>query len=170
MSPSLLPLPQGPVAGGGWGCPDGSTRRQTAFYRQCAHLATRGMVAASCSYKVEPLRSPPPPWIRDAGVVEGAAAVAYLREHAAELNVDASRVANGGGSAGGYVAAGAAFVPLGVGGPGGRGTNPRPGGAPPRHAAAPGLGVAGAHRPTAGGGRGAPRPHAAGAVAPRPRL
>ena len=79
------------------------------------------MVAASCSYKVEPLRSPPPPWIRDAGVVEGAAAVAYLREHAAELNIDTSRVANGGGSAGGYVAAGAAFVPLGVGGPGGAG-------------------------------------------------
>eukprot|EP01043_Picozoa_sp_COSAG02_P031673 COSAG02_NODE_2079_length_9902_cov_3.742018_2_plen_331_part_00 len=91
---------------------------QTAFYRQAVHLATRGMVAGVCSYKVE---SQPTQATRDAGVVQAAAAVEFMRNHAVELNIDAHRVVASGGSAGGYIAAGACFVPLGTGGPGGPG-------------------------------------------------
>ena len=49
---------------------------QTAFYRQAVHLATRGMVAGVCSYKVEP---EPTQTTRDAGVAEAAAAVEFMR-------------------------------------------------------------------------------------------
>eukprot|EP01046_Picozoa_sp_COSAG06_P058717 COSAG06_NODE_11889_length_1451_cov_3.036243_1_plen_264_part_00 len=91
---------------------------QTAFYRQAAHLATRGMVAGVCSYKVE---AEPTQATREAGIAEAAAAVEFMRKHAVELNVDARRVVASGGSAGGYIAAGACFVPLGSGGPGGAG-------------------------------------------------
>lgn len=91
---------------------------QTAFYRQAVHLARRGMVAGVCSYKVE---SEPTQATRDAGVAEAASAVEFVRKHAVELNVDARRVVASGGSAGGYIAAGACFVPLGSGGPSGAG-------------------------------------------------
>lgn len=91
---------------------------QTAFYRQAVHLATRGMVAGVCSYQVEP---EPTQATRDAGVAEAAAAVEFMRKHAVELNVDPARVVASGGSAGGYIAAGACFVPLGSAGPGAAG-------------------------------------------------
>jgi hypothetical protein len=49
---------------------------------RCAHLQTRGMCAAVCSYAVDVA---PDNSTRDAGVVDAAAAVAYLRVSAAAV-------------------------------------------------------------------------------------
>lgn len=82
--------------GGGWvkGTP-------TQFYPQCRRLADLGMVAISAEYRVAERHGTAP---RDC-VADGFAALRWLRAHAAELGVDASRIAAGGGSAGGHVAA-----------------------------------------------------------------
>lgn len=82
--------------GGGWvrGTP-------TQFYPQCRRLADRGLVALSAEYRVAERHGAAP---RDC-VADGFAALRWLREHAAELGVDPARIAAGGGSAGGHVAA-----------------------------------------------------------------
>ena len=82
--------------GGGW---VGGTPSQ--FYRQSAHLAERGMVAYCAEYRVRSRNNATP---FDC-VTDGKSAVRYVREHAAELGVDPQRIAAGGGSAGGHVAA-----------------------------------------------------------------
>ena len=82
--------------GGGWvgGTP-------TQFYQQSAHLAQRGMVAYCAEYRVKSRNNATP---FDC-VEDGKSAVRYIREHAKELGVDPERIAAGGGSAGGHVAA-----------------------------------------------------------------
>lgn len=82
--------------GGGWrsGSPD-------QFYPHCRYLATRDMVAISAEYRVANRNQTSP---REC-VMDGKSAIRWIREHAAELGVDPDRIAAGGGSAGGHVAA-----------------------------------------------------------------
>jgi len=82
--------------GGGW---QGGNPKQ--FFPHCEHLASRGMVACSAQYRVKSTHGVSPAEC----VVDGKSAVRWLRSHASELGVDPARVAAGGGSAGGHVAA-----------------------------------------------------------------
>lgn len=84
--------------GGGW---VGGSPRQ--FYPHCAYLARRGMVAFAAEYRVKNRHGTTPYEC----VSDGKSAIRWIREHAAELGIDANRIAAGGGSAGGQVAAAA---------------------------------------------------------------
>lgn len=84
--------------GGAW---RGGTPSQ--FYHHCSYLASRGMVAISAEYRVESEHGATPYEC----VADGKSAVRWLRQHAAELGLDPCRIAAGGGSAGGQVAAAA---------------------------------------------------------------
>jgi len=87
--------------GGGW--VGGSTSQ---FYPHADYLASRGMVAMAAEYRVAKRHGTSP---REC-VADGKSAVRYLRRHADDLGIDAHRVAAGGGSAGGHVAAATATV------------------------------------------------------------
>lgn len=87
--------------GGGW--VSGNPKQ---FYPHCADLAKRGMVAVSAEYRIANTHGTKP----QACVADGKSAVRYLREHAAELGIDPEKIAAGGGSAGGHVAASTALV------------------------------------------------------------
>ena len=82
--------------GGGWvgGSP-------TQFFPQSRYLASRGMVAVSAQYRTRGSHGTSPMEC----VNDGKSAVRWMREHAAELGIDPGRIAAGGGSAGGHVAA-----------------------------------------------------------------
>jgi len=82
--------------GGGW---KGGT--PTHFEPQARYLATRGMVTAVAEYRVKSRNQTEP----KACVEDGRAAVRWLRTHAAEWGIDPNRIAAGGGSPGGHVAA-----------------------------------------------------------------
>lgn len=82
--------------GGGW---NGGSPSQ--FYPHCAYLASRGMVAMSAEYRVKSRHGTTP---REC-VEDGKSAVRWIRRHAKELGVDPGKIAAGGGSAGGHVAA-----------------------------------------------------------------
>ncbi|MEZ6056964.1 MAG: alpha/beta hydrolase [Planctomycetaceae bacterium] len=86
--------------GGGW--VGGSA---TQFYPHSAHLADLGMVAICAEYRVKS-KHHTTPW---ECVADGHDAVRWVREHAGELGVDPDRIAAGGGSAGGHVAAAVAL-------------------------------------------------------------
>ena len=88
--------------GGGW---NGGTPSQ--FYPHCAHLAEKGIYAASAEYRVKSRHGTTP---FDC-VADGKSAVRYLRANAKQLGIDPERIAAGGGSAGGHVAAAVATVP-----------------------------------------------------------
>ena len=82
--------------GGGW-----SGGSPSQFYHQSKYLAQHGVLAISAEYRTK----------SNGGVVpaecvkDGKAAIRYVRKHAKELGVDPNRIASGGGSAGGHVAA-----------------------------------------------------------------
>jgi acetyl esterase/lipase len=82
--------------GGGWA--DGSASH---FHPQCEYLASRGMVAISAEYRVQDLHGTTP----QECVKDGKSAIRYVRQNAVALGGDPNRIAAGGGSAGGYVAA-----------------------------------------------------------------
>jgi acetyl esterase len=88
--------------GGGWN--NGSPAQ---FLNQCKTLASRGMIAAAADYRVASrhqstiLQS----------VQDAKSAVRWLRTHAARLGVDPERIAAGGGSAGGHLAACTGLIP-----------------------------------------------------------
>jgi acetyl esterase/lipase len=84
--------------GGAW--VDGSPSH---FHPQCEYLASRGMVAISAEYRVKNLHGTTP----QECVKDGKSAIRYVRQNAAALGVDPNRIAAGGGSAGGHVAAAA---------------------------------------------------------------
>ena len=88
--------------GGGWvnGTP-------TQFFEHCRYLASRGMVAFSVEYRVKNKHGVTP----SACVSDGKSAVRWIRAHAEEYGIDPQRIAAGGGSAGGYVAACTALIP-----------------------------------------------------------
>jgi acetyl esterase len=82
--------------GGGW-----NSGTASQFHPQCAHLASRGMVAISADYRVAKTHGTTP---REC-VQDGKSAIRWVRQHAKELGIDPERLAAGGGSAGGQVAA-----------------------------------------------------------------
>lgn len=82
--------------GGGW-----VNGNPSQFYPHCCYLATRGMVAISAEYRVRSRHGTTP----FECVEDGKSAVRWVRSHAAELGIDPQRIAAGGGSAGGHVAA-----------------------------------------------------------------
>ena len=87
--------------GGGWkgGAP-------TQFYPQCAHYADRGMLAIAAEYRVKNVHDTAPyDCVKDAK-----SAMRWVRHFARELGVDPHRIAAGGGSAGGHVAAATALL------------------------------------------------------------
>lgn len=82
--------------GGGWvgGSP-------SQFYPHCEYLAGRGMIAMAAEYRVKTRHDTTPAEC----VKDGKSAVRWIRANAARLGVDPGRIAAGGGSAGGHVAA-----------------------------------------------------------------
>lgn len=87
--------------GGGW-----SSGSPSQFEPQCRALAARGMVAITADYRVATRQQ-----AKAADCVADAkSAVRWLRQNAARLGLDPNRIAAGGGSAGGHIAA-ATLVP-----------------------------------------------------------
>lgn len=87
--------------GGGW---RGGSPGQ--YLPQCLHLAQRGMVAISVDYRVRNRHSVfPQDCLRDAK-----AAIRWVRANATRLGVDPDKIAAGGGSAGGHLAAATALI------------------------------------------------------------
>jgi acetyl esterase/lipase len=88
--------------GGGWrsGTPG-------QFEMQCKYLASRGMLAITADYRVSSRNGTK----ATACVEDGKSAVRWIRKNARTLGVNSAKVAAGGGSAGGHVAAAIATVP-----------------------------------------------------------
>lgn len=82
--------------GGGW---VGGTPAQ--FYPHCEHLSEKGLVAISAEYRTKKSHGTDP----FACVEDGKSAIRWVRENAAQLGIDPTKVIAGGGSAGGHVAA-----------------------------------------------------------------
>ncbi|MFT4538963.1 MAG: acetyl esterase [Planctomycetota bacterium] len=82
--------------GGGWN--GGST---TQFEPHARYLAQRGMVGIVADYRVKSRQGTTP----FECVADGKSALRWVREHSARLGIDPTRIAAGGGSAGGHVAA-----------------------------------------------------------------
>lgn len=83
--------------GGGWvgGAP-------SQFLHHCEYLAKRGMVAIEADYRHLDKTTKEPPLVC---VQDAKSAMRWVRSHAAELGIDPDRIASGGGSAGGHLAA-----------------------------------------------------------------
>ncbi len=82
--------------GGGW--VDGHARQLAP---QAAYLASRGMVAMTAEYRVKNRHGTGP----RACIHDALAAIRWVRTHTGRLGIDPHRVAAGGASAGGHVAA-----------------------------------------------------------------
>jgi acetyl esterase len=87
--------------GGGW---VGGNPNQ--FYPHCRHLADQGLVAISAEYRVKNQHGTTP---FDC-VKDGKSAIRWVRENAHSLGINPRKIAAGGGSAGGHVAAATATV------------------------------------------------------------
>jgi acetyl esterase/lipase len=87
--------------GGGWrnGTP-------AQFVEHCKHLASRGMVAITAEYRVKSRHNVTPLEC----IADAKSALRWVRGKANELGLDANRIAAGGGSAGGHLAAATATV------------------------------------------------------------
>ena len=88
--------------GGGW-----TSGTPAQFEPQSRHLASRGMIAIVADYRVKSRQNALP---ADC-VSDAKACVRWVRANAARLGIDPSRIAVGGGSAGGHLAAAVATVP-----------------------------------------------------------
>jgi len=88
--------------GGGW---TGGSPAQ--FEPQSRHLAQRGMVAIVADYRVKSRQNAKP---ADC-VADAKACVRWVRANAPRLGIDPDRIAVGGGSAGGHLAASVATLP-----------------------------------------------------------
>jgi acetyl esterase/lipase len=87
--------------GGGWN--SGSPQQ---FEEQCRYLAGRGMVAITADYRVKTRQNAKPIQC----VADARSAIRWVRANASKLGVDPNRIAAGGGSAGGHLAASTAFI------------------------------------------------------------
>ena len=87
--------------GGGW---VGGSPGQ--FYPHCRYFASRGMVAMAAEYRVAKQHKTSP---REC-VKDGKSAIRWIRTEANALGIDPDRLAAGGGSAGGHVAAATATL------------------------------------------------------------
>ncbi|HUT10565.1 MAG TPA: alpha/beta hydrolase [Thermoguttaceae bacterium] len=88
--------------GGGW---VGGSPKQ--FFPHAQYLASRGMVAMAADYRVKSRQGTTP----FECVKDGKSAVRWIRANAERLGIDPQRIAAGGGSAGGHVAAAIGNVP-----------------------------------------------------------
>ncbi|MCB1020401.1 MAG: alpha/beta hydrolase [Bryobacterales bacterium] len=88
--------------GGGWRA--GSPMQ---FVEHSKYLASRGMVAMVADYRVSSRNQN----TADKCVEDAKAAMRYVRKNAKRLGIDAKRLASGGGSAGGHLAAAVATLP-----------------------------------------------------------
>lgn len=87
--------------GGGW-----SLGTPLQFYRECAHFAAKGMVAVTAEYRILYLHKTSP----FESFEDAKDAIRWLRQHASEMNIDPSRIAAAGASAGGQLAASAGMI------------------------------------------------------------
>ena len=87
--------------GGGW-----TSGTPAQFERQARYLAKRGMIAICADYRVKGRQDTTP---REC-VADGKSAIRWVRANAERLGIDPDRIAAGGGSAGGHVAAAAGMV------------------------------------------------------------
>ena len=82
--------------GGGW-----SSGSPAQFENQAKHFAKRGMIAITADYRVKSRHG-----VKAVECVKDAkAAIAWVRENAQTLGIDANKIAASGGSAGGHLAA-----------------------------------------------------------------
>lgn len=88
--------------GGGW-----NSGSPTQFEQHCRHLAARGMVAITADYRVASRHQVKP----TACLADAKSALRWVRQNASRLGVDPNRIAAGGGSAGGHLAAATGTVP-----------------------------------------------------------
>ena len=87
--------------GGGW-----KSGMPSHFYRQASHFAQLGVVTFCAEYRVKSREGVTP----DYCVQDARSAMRHLREHAQKWNIDPKRIAAGGGSAGGHLAASTATL------------------------------------------------------------
>lgn len=87
--------------GGGW-----STGSPRQFEPQARYFASRGMVAISADYRI---RTRDNSKVTDS-LSDARSAVRWVRANAKRLGIDPNRIAAGGGSAGGHLAASTAFI------------------------------------------------------------
>lgn len=87
--------------GGGW---NGGSAAQ--FFIQAKYLVSRGMVVICSDYRTKNSHGVLPYQC----VEDGKAAMRYVRQNAGKLGIDPNRIAAGGGSAGGHVAAATATL------------------------------------------------------------
>ncbi|QNN23996.1 alpha/beta hydrolase [Planctomycetales bacterium ZRK34] len=87
--------------GGGWvnGAPD-------RVYQHAAYLSSRGLWVAAPEYRIQSRHHTTPIEC----VKDGKSAMRYVRAHATEFGIDPDRIAAGGGSAGGHIAAATAVI------------------------------------------------------------
>jgi acetyl esterase/lipase len=88
--------------GGGW-----RNGTSTQFDAHCRYLAQRGLVAMQADYRVMERHGVTP----FECVSDAKSAIRWVRQHADQLGIDPNRIAAGGGSAGGHLAAACATVP-----------------------------------------------------------
>ena len=93
--------------GGGW---NNGTAEQ--FLPQSEYLASRGMVAIRASYRLKNVHGTSP----KEALEDAKSALRFLRRHAKELHILPNKIAAGGGSAGGHLAA-AAFTSININDP-----------------------------------------------------
>jgi acetyl esterase/lipase/lysophospholipase L1-like esterase len=87
--------------GGGW-----SLGTPLQFYRECAHYAAKGMVAIAAEYRISYLHKTTP----FESFEDAKYAIRWVRAHASEFNIDPTRIAAAGASAGGHLAAAAGII------------------------------------------------------------
>lgn len=87
--------------GGGW-----STGSPRQFEPQARYFASRGMIAISADYRI---RTRDNSKVTDS-MSDARSAIRWVRANAKRLGVDPNRIAAGGGSAGGHLAASTAFI------------------------------------------------------------
>jgi len=88
--------------GGGW-----NTGSPAQFVKHCEYLSARGMVAIVADYRVKSRHGVP----ASICVSDAKSAIRWVRGNASQLGVDSNRIAAGGGSAGGHLAAACATLP-----------------------------------------------------------
>jgi acetyl esterase/lipase len=88
--------------GGGWR--SGSPKQ---FHEHCKYLAGRGMVAMTADYRVSSRHGT----TAVKCVADAKSAIRWVRSNAQRLGVDPNRIAAGGGSAGGHLAAAVGTIP-----------------------------------------------------------
>ena len=87
--------------GGGW-----SHGTPLQFYRECAHYASKGMVAIAAEYRISYLHKTTP----FESYEDAKDALRWLRKNATKMNIDPNRIAAAGASAGGHLAAAAGII------------------------------------------------------------